>query len=286
MNRTTPQDAATEDTSTDAPALEVRGLRKTFGDFTAVDGVDLTLPQGGSLAVVGESGSGKTTTARMIAGLETPTAGSVRLNGRERFAAPRSRGAARRQFAQEIQMVFQDPYASLDRRQRVRDCLSEVVALHTGLRGSELDARVGELIDQVGLDARQAGSLPRALSGGQRQRVAIARALAVRPRVLLLDEAIAALDVSVQAQILSLLRSIRENSGVAYLFITHDLGVVRHVCEDIVVMNQGRIVERGPVSSVLTEPQHPYTRDLLASVPRLGWKPVRRDHARTLAVEE
>jgi oligopeptide transport system ATP-binding protein len=265
-------------TSTPEPshpyALEVTGLRKEFGEVIAVDDVDLTLAPGGSLAVVGESGSGKTTTARMIAGLERPTAGTIRLSGRERPHPPR-RTAERRRAAREIQMVFQDPYASLDRRQRVRDCVAEVVALHTDLRGTDLDRRVAELLDQVGLDERQAAALPRALSGGQRQRVAIARALAVAPRILVLDEAVAALDVSVQAQILTLLREIRERTPVAYLFITHDLGIVQHVCDDIVVMHRGRIVERGAARTVLTEPTAAYTRTLLESVPRPGWKPRR-----------
>ncbi|MET9426609.1 MULTISPECIES: ATP-binding cassette domain-containing protein [unclassified Streptomyces] len=263
------------DATTEPPALEATGLRKLYGDFVAVDEVGLTVPPGGALAVVGESGSGKTTTARMIAGLETPTAGTIRLGGRGR-PGPRARTAERRRFAREIQMVFQDPYASLDRHQRVRDCVGEVLALHTGLRGSALDRKVAEQLREVGLDERQAGSLPRALSGGQRQRVALARALAVRPRVLVLDEAVAALDVSVQAQILTLLRDIRERTRVAYLFITHDLGIVRHVCDDVVVMRRGRVVERGPASAVLSDPQHPYTRHLLDAVPRPGWKPTRR----------
>ncbi|MEV1023690.1 ATP-binding cassette domain-containing protein [Streptomyces sp. NPDC050264] len=263
---------------TDSYVLHVSGLRKEFGDVVAVDDVDLELAPGGSLAVVGESGSGKTTAARMIAGLERPTAGTVRLAGHERTRPPR-RTAERRRAARDVQLVFQDPYASLDRRQRVRDCLAEVVALHTDLRGSALDRRVADHLDQVGLDERQAGALPGALSGGQRQRVAIARALAVQPKVLVLDEAVAALDVSVQAQILTLLREIREQTPVAYLFITHDLGIVRHVCDDIVVMRGGRIVERGPVRSVLTAPSHAYTRTLLDSVPRPGWKPTRRTAA-------
>ncbi|MGW0333177.1 ABC transporter ATP-binding protein [Streptomyces sp. NPDC003011] len=258
------------------PVLEAVGLRKTFGDFVAVDDVTLSLPPGGSLAVVGESGSGKTTTALMLAGLERPTEGTVRWSGREMPGRRRARAAERGRTARDVQMVFQDPYASLDRRQRAGDCLGEVVALHTDLRGSALDTRVAELLDQVGLDTRQAQSLPRALSGGQRQRVAIARALAVRPRVLVLDEAVAALDVSVQAQIVTLLREIRERTGVAYLFITHDLGIVRHVCDEIVVMHRGRIVERGATGSVLDNAQDPYTRTLLDSVPRRGWKPRRR----------
>ncbi|MEW1926108.1 MULTISPECIES: ABC transporter ATP-binding protein [unclassified Streptomyces] len=256
------------------PALEATGLRKTFGDFVAVDGVDLTLAAGASLAVVGESGSGKTTTARMVAGLEVPTAGAVRWNGRP-LPGRRARTAVRRSFARDVQMVFQDPYASLDRHQRVDDSISEVLAHHTDLRGGALARRTAELLDQVGLAAPQARSLPRALSGGQRQRVAIARAVAVRPRVLVLDEAVAALDVSVQAQIVTLLRDLREQSGIAYLFITHDLGIVQHICEDIVVMHRGRIVERGRTVAVLERPEAAYTRKLIESVPRKGWTPRR-----------
>ncbi|WP_055523909.1 ABC transporter ATP-binding protein [Streptomyces graminilatus] len=256
------------------PALEVTGLRKTFGDFTAVDDVALTIAPGGSLAVVGESGSGKTTTARMIAGLEKPTAGTIRLNGRGRPGV-NARTSERREFAREVQMVFQDPYASLDRHQKIGDCIAEVLTLHTDLRGPARAARTAELLEQVGLDERHAASLPRALSGGQRQRVAIARALAVQPRLLVLDEAVAALDVSVQAQILTLLQHIREQTSVAYLFITHDLGIVRHICDEIAVMRHGRVVESGAADTVLTDPQHPYTRKLLDSVPVPGWKPSR-----------
>ncbi|WP_428950510.1 ABC transporter ATP-binding protein [Streptomyces sp. cg35] len=258
-----------------SPALEAVGLRKTFGDFVAVDDITLTLAPGSSLAVVGESGSGKTTTARMIAGLEPLTAGTLRLDG-QALPGRRAGAAARRRFARCVQMVFQDPYASLDRHQRVADSISEVLTLHTDLRGDELRRRTAELLDQVGLGAPQARSLPRSLSGGQRQRVAIARAVAVEPRLLILDEAVAALDVSVQAQIIALLREIRERSDISYLFITHDLGIVQHICDDIVVMHRGRVVESGPTLSVLDKPQDPYTRKLLDSVPRRGWKPSRR----------
>ncbi|MCF2533212.1 ATP-binding cassette domain-containing protein [Yinghuangia sp. KLBMP8922] len=250
-------------------------MRKTFGDFVAVDDVAFRLEVGGSLAVVGESGSGKTTTARMIAGLEQPTAGSIAVAGKERGPG-RPRGAGRRARAREIQMVFQDPYSSLDRRQRVRDAVAEAVRLHRPLRGPALAARVDELLDLVGVDERQAGSLPRALSGGQRQRVAIARALAAEPQVLILDEAVAALDVSIQAQILNLLAHIRTTTGTTLLFITHDLGVVPHICDEVLVMRSGQVVESGPVPSVLREPQHDYTRRLVASVPKPGWKPRRR----------
>ncbi|MGW7126512.1 ABC transporter ATP-binding protein, partial [Streptomyces sp. NPDC054901] len=182
------------------------------------------------------------------------------------------RGRARRLArAREVQMVFQDPYLSLDPRTSVEAALRETLRLH--FPGRDHTARVRELLDQVGLGTRAADALPRLLSGGQRQRVAIARALAVEPAVLVLDEAVAALDVSVQAQILNLLADIREETGIAYLFITHDLGVVRCVTDEIVVMRHGRIVEAGATAGVLAAPQHAYTRLLLESVPRPGWDP-------------
>ncbi|WP_406864244.1 ATP-binding cassette domain-containing protein [Streptomyces sp. HUAS MG47] len=253
--------------------LTVEGLRKRYGPHTAVDGVSFTLPPGGSLALVGESGSGKTTTARMLVGLERADAGTVRLDGRDRSARARGR-AERLARAREIQMVFQDPYLSLDPRVTVSGCLDEVLRLHTDLDGAGRRARAAELLDRVGLGSREASALPRGLSGGQRQRVAIARALAVEPRVLVLDEAVAALDVSIQAQILDLLREIRREAGVGYLFVTHDLAVVRHIADEVLVLRSGRIQEHGPVNRVLDAPRHPYTRLLLDSVPRRGWRPV------------
>ncbi|MBT2489765.1 ABC transporter ATP-binding protein [Streptomyces sp. ISL-96] len=254
--------------------LEVTNLRKVFGDFVAVDDVTFSLPEQGSLAVVGESGSGKTTTARMIAGLETPSAGQIAVAGSGRRPG-RVRPNERRVRSGQIQMVFQDPYSSLDRRQRVYDAVAEAVMLHRPLPKDALHARVSELFDMVGLDARQARSLPKALSGGQRQRVAIARALAAEPRVLILDEAIAALDVSIQAQILSLLAHVRTNTGTTLLFITHDLGAVRHVSEEVLVMRAGKVVEYGPIAAVLDHPQDAYTRRLIDSIPKPGWKPRR-----------
>ncbi|MFJ5787988.1 ABC transporter ATP-binding protein [Streptomyces hydrogenans] len=252
--------------------LVVDGLRKRYGDHLAVDGVSFALPAGGSLAIVGESGSGKTTTVRMLVGLERADGGTVRLDGKDRSARPRNR-AERLARARDVQMVFQDPYLSLDPRIPVSGCLDEVLRLHTPLDATARRARVADLLDRVGLGAREAAALPRGLSGGQRQRVAIARALAVEPRVLVLDEAVAALDVSIQAQILDLLREIRREAGIGYLFVTHDLAVVRHVADDVLVLKSGQVVESGPVDRVLGAPEHPYTRLLLNSVPRRGWDP-------------
>ncbi|MET9657149.1 ATP-binding cassette domain-containing protein [Streptomyces sp. NPDC006510] len=254
--------------------LVVEGLCKQYGNHTAVDGVSFTLAPGASLALVGESGSGKTTTVRMLVGLERPDDGTIRLDGRDRSARARNR-AERLARAREIQMVFQDPYLSLDPRVGVADCVDEVLRLHTELDAAARRSRVVELLEQVGLGEREAAALPRHLSGGQRQRVAIARALAVQPRVLVLDEAVAALDVSIQAQILDLLTTIRREEGIGYLFVTHDLAVVRHIADEVLVLRSGRVVEAGPTAHVLDTPEHPYTRLLLDSVPRRGWDPDR-----------
>lgn len=252
------------------PLLEVTGLCRAFGDVRAVDDVTFTLPPGGSLGIVGESGSGKTTTARIIVGLERADAGSIRVHGRDHITRARGR-AERLARAKRVQMVFQDPFLSLDPRTSATAVLRETLRLHHP--GTDHDRRVRELLDQVGLGSRAAEALPRALSGGQRQRVAIARALAVAPDVLVLDEAVAALDVSVQAQILNLLADIRAETAIGYLFITHDLGVVRCVTDDVIVMRSGRVVEAGRTADVLAAPAHPYTRLLRASVPRPGWDP-------------
>jgi ABC-type glutathione transport system ATPase component len=253
--------------------LEATGLRKEYGEVVAVDGVDLTVPAGGSLAIVGESGSGKTTVARMIVGLTAPTAGTITACGRDRSMPARS-ARERRRRGSEVQIVFQDPYSSLDPRQTAEQAIREVLKLHQ--RGTERATRVDELCDLVGLDARQSRALPRALSGGQRQRIAIARALAAEPRVVILDESVAALDVSIQAQILNLLADIRERTGVSYILISHDLAVVRQITDEAIVMYRGRVVERGPTAQVLDAPQDDYTKRLRASVPRPGWKPRRR----------
>jgi oligopeptide transport system ATP-binding protein len=261
------------------PLLEARGLRKEFGRdrFVAVDDVSFAVPPGGALAIVGESGSGKSTCARMVVGLERPTAGTIAVAGETWSTGGRVARAERRRRGGLVQMVFQDPYLSLDRRQTVRSCLAECLALHgKDLDNAQREARIAQLLDQVGLDERQAAALPRALSGGQRQRVAIARALAASPRLLILDEAVAALDVSIQAQILNVLADTRARTGIAFLFISHDLAVVRQVCDEVVVMHAGRVVERGATDAVLTAPTEAYTKRLIASVPRPGWTPRRR----------
>ncbi|MCX4529610.1 MULTISPECIES: ABC transporter ATP-binding protein [unclassified Streptomyces] len=257
--------------------LEAVGLRRSYGSVPAVDDVSFRLSEGGSLGIVGESGSGKTTTARIVVGLEHADGGRVAVHGRDRGERRRGR-SERLARAREVQMVFQDPFLSLDPRVTVGGALRETLRLH--FPDADHGRRVTELLDQVGLGAREADALPRQLSGGQRQRVAIARALAVEPAVLVLDEAVAALDVSVQAQILNLLAEIRAETGIGYLFITHDLGVVRCVTDEVIVMRRGRIVESGPTERVLAAPEHPYTRLLLESVPRPGWDPRRIAAAR------
>ncbi|HEY6758010.1 MAG TPA: ATP-binding cassette domain-containing protein [Baekduia sp.] len=261
--------------------LEATGLRKEFGDVVAVDGVDLAVPRGGSLAIVGESGSGKTTVAKMIVGLETPTAGTITACGRDR-SAPARGAKERRARGGEVQIVFQDPYSSLDPRHCAQQAIDEVLRLHQpGVDRAARRERIAQLGELVGLDDRQLRARPRALSGGQRQRIAIARALAAEPQVVILDESVAALDVSIQAQILNLLADIREQTGVSYILISHDLAVVRQITDDAIVMHRGQVVERGSTADVLDRPQQPYTQLLRASVPRPGWKPTRAPRVQT-----
>ena len=258
-----------------APVLEATGLRKQFGGLVAVDDVSFRVLPGRSLAIVGQSGAGKTTIARMLVGLEQPTSGTITASGHDRSRPPRST-AERRRRGREVQIVFQDPYTSLDPRQTTESAIDEVLRLHHHWPPGRRRARVAELTGLVGLDSRQARALPRSLSGGQRQRVAIARALAARPAVLILDESVAALDTSIQAQVLNLLADIRDQSHVCYILISHDLAVVRQVTDETIVLRRGTVVERGPTGRVLDNPGHPYTRQLRASVPRPGWKPRRQ----------
>ena len=269
---------------TDAPettpgsaVITVESLHKTFrtGKRTvaALDDVSLTVPRGSCLAVVGESGSGKTTLARIIVGLERADAGTVVVDGRT-VAARAGRRELRRR-ARTIQMVFQDPQSSLNRRLPVITAVDEVLRVHTSLGRAARRQRSVELFAQVGLPERFLAAKPGELSGGQRQRVAIARALAADPEVIVLDESVAALDVTVQGQILALLDELRTTKGLTYLFITHDLSVVQLIADQVVVMRRGRILERGATAEVLTRPQHAYTQLLLACAPRPGWKPQR-----------
>jgi ABC-type glutathione transport system ATPase component len=272
------------------PILEVEHLRKVFEPrrgrpaTVAVHDVSFAVPPGGSLAIVGESGAGKTTIARMLLALETPTRGRIRIAGRQQHGGPLST-AERRRRARDLQAVFQHPYTSLDPRQRVGACLDEALRLHGGHDRRRRHAGVLQLLHQVGLDDRHARSVPRQLSGGQCQRVAIARALAPGPKLLVLDEAVSALDVSIKSQILNLLVDLRTERGLSYVFISHDLAVVRQVADHLVVVREGRVVEAGRTAQVLDAPRHPYTRLLRASVPGPGWTP-QRQRRRRLPDEE
>jgi ABC-type glutathione transport system ATPase component len=268
------QVGSAEQAVTAEAVLSVRNLRKVFGSLVAVDDMTFDLLPGRSLAIVGESGSGKTTVARMIVGLEKPTSGTIVACGRDR-SRPSRRGPERKLRGREVQIVFQDPYSSLDPRQSGAALIDEVLRVHHDHDVTARKRIVGELAEVVGLDHRQMNALPKALSGGQRQRIAIARALATDPRVLILDESVAALDVSIQAQVLNVLADIRDERGISYILISHDLAVVRQLTEDAIVMQRGVVVERGLTADVLDHPQHPYTQMLRASVPGPGWKPQR-----------
>jgi ABC-type oligopeptide transport system ATPase subunit len=248
----------------------------------ALDGVSFELARSRTLGVVGESGSGKTTAARIIVGLEEASGGEIRVDGVDPRRLGRS-ATARRRRARLVQMVFQDPYSSFDPRQTINASIDAVLRLHFQLSQEERRARGAQLLAQVGLDAQRGRMLPRALSGGERQRAAIARALAVEPTLVILDEAVAALDVSIQAQILNLLADLQRQGEVSYMLLTHDLAVVRQVADDVIVMREGSIVERGTTDAILEDPQHPYTQLLLSCVPRPGWKPQRTRGARELA---
>ena len=259
------------------PVLEVRNLVKyyplaggPFGTGTgivhAVDGVSFRLDHGTTMAVVGESGSGKTTMAKVILLLERPTSGSIRFQGEEITDA---HGALLREYKRSVQAVFQDPYSSLSPRMRVRDIVGEPLQVHERLGRAALRTRVGELLEQVGLNPAAASAYPHQFSGGQRQRIAIARALSLNPKLIVLDEPVSALDVSIRAQILNLLVDLQRDRALSYLLISHDLAIVEHMSHSVGVMYAGQLVELAPAERLYAEPQHPYTEALLAAVPSI-----------------
>jgi oligopeptide transport system ATP-binding protein len=253
--------------------LEVRDLTKHFpardgkGTVRAVAGVNLSLVAGTTLGIVGESGCGKSTLARLILRLVEPTSGTVRFNGQDLSAL--GQGALRR-MRRQMQIVFQDPYASLDPRMTVAQIVAEPLDIHAIGSRAERAARVRELLALVGLDDNAASKYPHEFSGGQRQRIGIARALAPEPKLLILDEPVSALDVSIQSQVLNLLLDIKARLGLSYIFISHDLSVVRHMSDAVAVMYLGRIVERGGAEQVFDAPLHPYTQALVSAVPGAG----------------
>ena len=245
-----------------------QGFMKGTKPLKAVNGVSLKVPKGQVVGLVGESGCGKSTLASILLGLQAPTTGDVRYSGESAAAI------SRKDVARRIQPIFQDPYSSLNPTKTIRSIVSQPLRIHGVGDPSEWDRKVSDILDLVGLPRRAANSYPSQMSGGQRQRVAIARALIMRPEIVICDEPTSALDVSVQSQILNLLQDLKEELGLTYLLISHNLAVVEHMADRVAVMYLGRIVEEGPAEAMFADPQHPYTRALLESVltpdPRLG----------------
>ena len=250
--------------------VEVKHLKQYFGSkknvVKAIDDISFEIFEGETFGLVGESGSGKSTTGRALLRLYKPTDGEILFEGKD--IANLKKGKELLEFRKEAQMIFQDPYASLDGRMKVRDIIAEGIDIH-GLAktAEERDAMVDELLEIVGLNKEHANRYPHEFSGGQRQRIGIARALAVNPKFIVCDEAISALDVSIQAQIVNLLKRLQKEIGLTYLFIAHDLSMVKYISDRIAVMYRGRIVEMGSAECVYNNPQHPYTKSLLSAVP-------------------
>jgi dipeptide transport system ATP-binding protein len=263
--------------------VEARDLRKVYpirrgmfrepAQLQAVGGVSFTLEQGKTLAVVGESGCGKSTLARMVSLIEKPTAGTLTLDGTDAVNTP---AAERKRLRQAVQLVFQNPYGSLNPRKKVRDILEAPLAINTSLDAAARAERAKAMLAQVGLRPEYANRYPHMFSGGQRQRIAIARALMPSPRLVVADEPVSALDVSIQAQVLNLLMDLQAEFKLAYLFISHDLAVVRHLAHDLLVMYLGHVMEQGPKPLIFARPLHPYTHALLASTPGIGPRTQRR----------
>ncbi|XAH26283.1 ATP-binding cassette domain-containing protein [Xylophilus sp. GW821-FHT01B05] len=265
-----------EQETTQTPLLEVtdlvrhyqlprESLFKPAPQVRALNGVSFRIEAGKSLGIVGESGSGKSTLARIVMALDAPSAGSVRLLGRDLHALPRAElRSARRDF----QMVFQDPYGSLDPRRTVERIVAEPLEALEGLGRAAQRSRSAEALEAVGLRSSDLGKYPHEFSGGQRQRIAIARALITRPKLIIADEPVSALDVSVQAQVLNLMQDLQREFGISYLLISHDLAVVNHLCDEVCVLHRGLVVERGTPQRLFAHAEHPYTQALLAAVPR------------------
>ena len=269
---------AAEAPSAPPPLVEVKDLctwvpiqkgifARTAGYVKAVNGVSFTLEAGETLGVVGESGCGKSTLSRTILRLEKPHSGSVHFMGQDVFAL---KGKDLLQYRRDLQVVFQDPHATLNPRHSILDILTEGMLVHGLIKPKEAQDAAAELLRDVGLQPDAMFRYPHAFSGGQRQRICIARAIALKPKMIICDEAVSALDLSIRAQVLNLLMELKDKYHLAYLFITHDIGVVEHIADNIIVMFKGEIVERGPAEKVLLHPEEPYTKRLIAAVPRVG----------------
>lgn len=283
-------------TTSATPLLQVQDLVREYtlprehlfrppGTVKALNGVSFSIAAGRSLGVVGESGSGKSTLARLVMALDAPTVGTVELLGRNLHQLPAEQ---LRQARRDFQMVFQDPYGSLDPRQTVERIVTEPLQAQRETSRAQQREQAGEVLAQVGLRTNDLGKYPHEFSGGQRQRIAIARALITRPRLIVADEPVSALDVSVQAQVLNLMQDLQQQFGITYMLISHDLAVVNHLCDEVVVLYQGRIVERGSPGELFRNAQHPYTQSLVGAVPQVqpGRARARRAAAAAAAATE